>query len=542
VASATVSVSRTSSPGPQIQSTTSLRRKERRKEAEKEATKDVARLAAAAKKEEPQEHLPVVGRKRKQKKWEKQVIEKPETMGDDKPEKTVDDKPESLVKIDNITKAEEPNTVAESSKDVPKEPARKKSDESPKKKAKDAKRKGKAKEEVSPPPPPPPGTVAEPPLPEPERPFEQQPPTPSQWDMKELLGPTYADMNSPGMKTLFAYLDKAPSSTVKSSSEDIKPVKLATVPNPPINPDMTLEMVRILKTGMPVRIHTKDKNQRMLMTPYGNVLPSLDQQEEERYLKLQNTLARNQCPHRHHNNHTHHDCGHHSEEEISAVWVLEQYVLKGGRLIKATPEYSSCGGFEAPASYNRKLRGDDAMQFVNQYVMPKLNLGLISTENLRDVPALVDVVFAMSDEMVCALFCMLHRHAAHAGDGFEGEATSKAETGNDKGGSEVKPFYPPCSCPDLHPFIRTLVDRGDEKTIRLLKTIFGPAVVDLEYARDGGKHSAAELMKALIPRTLDTIEKQLAEARKELEKREKALIKATKTTFQALFGDTGQRN
>jgi len=500
IASATISTSRTSSPQPQIQATTSLRRKERRKEAE--------RIAATRKEEQP-EHLPVVGRKRKQKKWEKQAAEKPDKICDD-------ELGLSSEKADNnITQAKEFLKPAESSKGAAKESAKEKMDESSKKKSK-----GKGKEDVPPPPPPaaeqPKKTPA--PVPAPERPFEQQPPTPSQWQVKKILGLTPADLDKPGIKTLFSYLERAPPSTAKSSlTLDVKPAA-DTVSNPPITPDITADAIRILKTGMPVRIESKDsRNRPMLITPFGNALSGLSPEQERRYLELQSNLARHHCPHRHaqhtHNTHAHQS---NSGEPMRAVFSslpIEQYVLKVGRLNTVTAEYSSCGGFEVPASYNMKLRADDALQFVNQYVIPKLNLGPICKTDVGEVPGMEDVVGALNDEVITSLFCVLNRHAAHA---------RNFAAMNDE-------ERPKCKCPDLHPYISEIIEDGDAKTVRLLKFIFGPAIIDKE-----ARISASSLMSALIP-PLEDVEKQLVEARKDLERREKALVRAVKNTYRSLF-------
>jgi hypothetical protein len=132
-------------------------------------------------------------------------------------------------------------------------------------------------------------------------------------------------------------------------------------------PVMTEADRAALHAGKPVR-KTID-GMRVLLTPNGDCVRDLTEEEEDRYLKLQADVAR--------------------DMDTPAEFFSERYGASGGfSLIKGRavpngrPTYFPNGGMAGhPAASGAtldplaKMQREDAITYINQYVLPRLNLG-----------------------------------------------------------------------------------------------------------------------------------------------------------------------
>jgi hypothetical protein len=511
----TAGPSRGNSPGPQIQSTVSLRRKERRKEAEREAAKEAERVAVVQK-EESQDHVPIVGRKRKVKKFEKPSVSpvaKEFEGSDEKKEAESADRTETM---------EAPTTHSgESPKDTV-NPA----DALPK--GKDVEETGKADENVSPPPPSAVNTPAPPPAP--ERPAGQQ--EFYMREIKRILNSKEIDMDSPQVKVMLEYLDRKPR-TGAELMEAANSDAVDSSPMPPFIPPyqfMTPEIIRMLRAGLPLAFEPdQDYAHDVLITTFGDVLPHLSSEEQTHYVELQNGLANNLFMQ--HPNYVPDDDEYPDfvNEDGFTVIPVHKYCLRSGRLLTIWQTYSpGMRGLHPPISYAHKMMHEEALEFANHLIIHKFEFGGLTTNDIREVPGLENVVHCLNNQYITNFFVMLRKHTQHC---WESDIMLRNSGGYwDEDG--VEKHCP--QCPPLPMLLNPVFTQPEyARTLELLRTVW-PQLGDPSFPLH-----PESLIRYLVP-TVEEAEKQRKEAWEDVARLEAQLIESTKRTYLEFFAQFDQ--
>ncbi|CAJ0548893.1 Ff.00g025060.m01.CDS01 [Fusarium sp. VM40] len=347
VVSASVTHSRASSPPPSrigsaaVRATTKSQQRKQRKDVLKQETK----LIAEAPVPESEVHAPVIGRKKKQKK-EKPVKTPQSDASTSVPEpvKTESPAPESSL----------PEPAKESEREPEEKPIKSKTFQ---KKA--AKSKSKAKEAVteSTPPPPSPPKASTPETQEaPEKP--ELGPGSVFTEIKNALWASSIDKLQ-----LFKPIANGSSRTDYSSAnnnankaEHCKDCSCKCG-------EIQDEDLAALRAGKPVRKQFHVDGSRMLITPNGDCIRGLNPEEEDAFLELQAAIAGTAenpgsfiAP-RH-------------QPGSGAFSLIKGRAVPNGRpnIFPATSQLQS----QDPIG---KLQREDALSYINQYVLPRLNLG-----------------------------------------------------------------------------------------------------------------------------------------------------------------------
>ena len=307
-------------------------------------------LVGSAKEEE---HAPVLGRKKKQKK------EKPAKKAEE-PTKKGDGPSESAK-----------NTSSASAKDVPKkadpEPEPK---ASPVKKGKD-KHKGKGKaREPAPPPSPPPEPVSAPVRPEPEKPFEKPEPTPDSI-FRELVRDGLDPDHTALLQPVTNYLTRTVDAYQANKATKLRHMKdLGVLLQKPL----TSHEEVVLRAGKPIR--RTEVAQRVLVTPYGDVLRNLTEEEEERYLTLQERVSK----------HAKDPAAFKSDRHRMSPGDFS--IVEGRMVANGPPAFFPQGEDDLPESYQAKVRREETLDFMSQFYVPGMRLGnrtLLGEEWLEEV-------------------------------------------------------------------------------------------------------------------------------------------------------------
>ncbi|KAJ3522663.1 hypothetical protein NM208_g12764 [Fusarium decemcellulare] len=346
VVSASVSHSRASSPPPSkvgsaaVRMTTKSQQRKQRKDALKQDTK----LIAEAPKSEPEEHAPVLGRKKKQRK--------------EKPVKTTQPRPATPIQEPSRVDSVIPEPI------VPEKPKEKEPEEKPvKSKAaqkKSAKAKGKAKEvepEPAPAPPSPPQEVAADETPELSE-KTQTGPSSVFTEIKDALWTSSIDklhMLKPitGGSSRTDY-NSANSNTNKAGHCKDCSCKCGEIQD---------EDLAALRAGKPVRKQFHVDGSRMLITPNGDCIRGLTPEEEDAFLELQAAIA--------------------TTAENPGAFVAPRHqpgsgafsLIKGRAVPNGRPNIFPATAQPQSQDPIGKLQREDALSYINQYVLPRLNLG-----------------------------------------------------------------------------------------------------------------------------------------------------------------------
>lgn len=338
------SMSRASSPPPckigsaPVRQTTKSMQRKQRKEVQKE--KERAEIEAAATKTEPEPEIaPIMGRKKKVKKepihsatgGSTPAVSRPPSPG---PSESVVEEPKvKEERVEQPAKAEEKASLASSE-----------SSGRDQQKTQDSKGKGKAKTQRQP-------------SPEPA-------PVASEAEDESVNKP----MSTPA--SIFQYL---------MSSGFIKDVNdLAFLKNPPVsyrhqdpvteNPSFNQKLVitpedrAALLSGQPVHKITEGSG-RIMLTPNGDCVRNLTAEEEKRYLYLQSRIA----------------------EQLGATAFVSSrhhagngFALIEGRAVPNGPPsfFPMSNTATAPMDPVGKINRDEALSYINQYVLPSLSTSM----------------------------------------------------------------------------------------------------------------------------------------------------------------------
>ncbi|KAJ4189511.1 transcriptional repressor general negative regulator of transcription subunit 4 [Fusarium falciforme] len=347
VISASVTHSRANSPPPNrigsatVRTTTKSQQRKQRKDALKQETKLIAEAP-----KEPEEHAPVLGRKKKQKK--------------EKPVKAPQPRP--------ATPAQEPvkaePTPAEPA--VPEQPREKEIEEKPvKSKAaqkKAAKGKGKTKE-VEP-------EVAPTPQLPPQEPAATEPETPE-----------VPEKPQPGPSSVFTEIKNALWSSSIDKLHLLKPISGSSSRTDPNSANSNAnkaghckdcsckcgeiqdEDLAALRAGKPVRKQFHVDGSRMLITPNGDCIRGLTPEEEDAFLELQAAIA--------------------ATAENPGAFIAPRHqpgsgafsLIKGRAVPNGRPNIFPATAQPQSQDPIGKLQREDALSYINQYVLPRLNLG-----------------------------------------------------------------------------------------------------------------------------------------------------------------------
>ena len=337
------SMSRPSSPPPSkvgsapVRNTTKSMQKKQRKEAQKEKVK--TEMDIAAPKPEPEvEIAPIMGRKKKQKKEKSFNV----TTGTSTPaaSRAPSPGPEEPEERKLFAESTEQTTLLPET--VPEKPVANEQDSNlPTSKAPDMKSKGKSKavRSVSPEPI---HNVAK----DDHEVVEKSIPTPASI-LQELMSSGYIQ-DATNLNIL-----KHPSVSFRHQDQplDIQNVnhKLTITPE-----DRTT-----LLSGLPVHKNVEGPN-RIMLTPNGDCVRNLTPEEEERYLELQARIAEGAGPTAFLSNKYHESNG---------------FTLIGGRAVpNGLPAFFPLArGSTTPIDPVSKIQRDEALSYINQYVLPSLS-------------------------------------------------------------------------------------------------------------------------------------------------------------------------
>ncbi|EXK87742.1 CCR4-NOT transcription complex subunit 4 [Fusarium oxysporum f. sp. raphani 54005] len=345
VVSASVTHSRASSPPPSrigsaaVRTTTKSQQRKQRKDVLKQETKLIAEAPIA----EAEVHAPIMGRKKKQKK--------------EKPIKTAQPDASTIPEAP----ADEPSQPPSQQEPV-KEPEREPEEKPVKSKnsqKKSIKSKGKTKEVETQPTPPPPTSPKE------STPDAQEPPARPQPDpasvFSEIKNTLWA--SSVDKLQLFKPIANGSSRTdysaAKNNTNKAEHCKDCSCKCGEIQD----EDLAALRAGKPVRKQFHVDGSRMLITPNGDCIRGLTPEEEDAFLELQAAIANTAenpgsfiAP-RH-------------QPGSGAFSLIKGRAVPNGRpnIFPATAQLQS----QDPIG---KLQREDALSYINQYVLPRLNLG-----------------------------------------------------------------------------------------------------------------------------------------------------------------------
>ncbi|KAF4944437.1 hypothetical protein FGADI_12689 [Fusarium gaditjirri] len=345
VVSASVTHSRASSPPPSrigsaaVRTTTKSQQRKQRKDVLKQETKLIAEAPIA----EAEVHAPIMGRKKKQKK--------------EKPVKTAQPDASNIPEAP-ANEPSQPPSQQEPAKEPEREPEEKpvKSKTSQKKSIKS---KGKTKEVETQPTPPPPASPKE------STPDAQEPPVRPQPDPASVFSEVKNTLwaSSVDKLQLFKPIANGSSrtdySTAKNNTNKAEHCKDCSCKCGEIQDDD----LAALRAGKPVRKQFHVDGSRMLITPNGDCIRGLTPEEEDAFLELQAAIA--------------------STAENPGSFIAPRHqpgsgafsLIKGRAVPNGRPNI-----FPATAQLQSqdpigKLQREDALSYINQYVLPRLNLG-----------------------------------------------------------------------------------------------------------------------------------------------------------------------
>ncbi|SPO04903.1 related to MOT2 - transcriptional repressor [Cephalotrichum gorgonifer] len=365
IVSASIATSRASSPPPSskivgsaaIRTTTKSQQRKQRKEVSKVITES---LVEPAKEEE---HAPVEGRKKKQKKEKKEKKKREPSPGP------------SAKDAPGTSSASKKDTPSASAKNVSeKAEAEPEANASPVKKGKEGKNKGKGKGKVREVPPTPSPPTPEPPAapvrPEPEKPFEKPEPTPESI-LRELIRDGLDPEQTALLKPIANYLSRTADAYQANKTTKLRHMKdLGILLQKPL----TSHEEDMLRAGTPIR--RVEGGQRVLVTRYGDVLRNLSEEEEERYLVLQERVAK----------HASDPAAFKSDRHRGPAGDFS--IVEGRMVVNGPPAFFPQGEDDLPESYSAKIRREETLDFMSQFYVPGMRLGnrtLLGEEWLEEV-------------------------------------------------------------------------------------------------------------------------------------------------------------
>ncbi|KAF5687987.1 CCR4-NOT transcription complex subunit 4 [Fusarium circinatum] len=345
VVSASVTHSRASSPPPSrigsaaVRATTKSQQRKQRKDVLKQETKLIAEAPIA----EAEVHAPIMGRKKKQKKEKPVKAAQPDASTI--PETPTDKPSQSLSQQEPV-------------KDPEREPEEKpvKSKTSQKKSIKS---KGKTKDVETQSTPPPPASPKE------STPDAQEPPARPQPDPSSVFSEIKNSLWASSVDKLHLFKPIANGSSrtdysaAKNNANKAEHCKDCSCKCGEIQD----EDLAALRAGKPVRKQFHVDGSRMLITPNGDCIRGLTPEEEDAFLELQAAIANTAenpgsfiAP-RH-------------QPGSGAFSLIKGRAVPNGRpnIFPATAQLQS----QDPIG---KLQREDALSYINQYVLPRLNLG-----------------------------------------------------------------------------------------------------------------------------------------------------------------------
>lgn len=346
--SASVSASRAGSPPPTkvgaaaVRATTKSQQRKQRKDALKQDTK----LISEAPKPEPEEHAPVVGRKKKQKK------EKPPKAASSKskaaePALEPDEDNDKSKKLDSAA-ATEVTEVADAKLANEPEPQKSKDNETISEEGKEVERPKYQVEDIY----------------EPVSQLPQLGPTSVFNDIKNSLWASAIDrlhmLKSVSSGSSRAdHGSKSAAVAAAAKGEEPAPCKDCACKCGEIQDADLAE----LRAGKPVRKQFHVDGSRMLITPNGDCIRGLSAEEEYAFLQLQASIA--------------------ADAENPGAFVFQRHqpgngafsLIKGRAVPNGRPNIFPATS--QPQSHDPigKLQREDALNYINQYVLPRLNLG-----------------------------------------------------------------------------------------------------------------------------------------------------------------------
>lgn len=338
IVSASISASRAGSPPPSrigsaaIRQTTKSQQRKQRKDALKQDTKAIAEAAAA----DEAVHAPVLGRKKKQKK-EKPVKEKPV-----KERQAPAPAPEAEV---NASPKREPRSAEPEA-----EPAE---NQSPLKS-----KPRKALEQ----------TVLVPTQPHPSSPTAQDSALEDDEPVAAPQGPSvvfediFRNLTS-AIEHLSLFKPVTPLSSITTEKQSVGSKPGACKDSGCKCGEIQPEDLAVLESGKPVRKQCRVDGSRMLISRYGDCVRRLAKDEEDKFLRLQDAVAQ-----------TGDSAGSFTaprhQKSSGAFSIVKGRAVPNGRPnifpVAARPESQDPFG---------KLQRDEALSYINQYVLPRLNLG-----------------------------------------------------------------------------------------------------------------------------------------------------------------------
>ncbi|KAJ4131806.1 transcriptional repressor general negative regulator of transcription subunit 4 [Fusarium equiseti] len=347
VVSASVTHSRASSPPPSRIGSAAVRTttKSQQRKARKDVLKQETKMIAEAPKAEPEVHAPILGRKKKQKKEKPAKTPQSDTTpGVQEPAKLDPPTPESP----------QPEPTKEPEREPEEKPAKSKTAQ---KKA--AKAKGKAKE-IEPEPAPQPPSPAKETTPEVQEPPEKQGPGPASVfaEIKNTLWASSVDKLQL-FKPIAGGSSRTDYSSANSNANKAEHCKDCSCKCGEIQDDD----LAALRAGKPVRKQFHVDGSRMLITPNGDCIRGLTPEEEDAFLELQAAIA--------------------GTAENPGSFIAPRHqpgsgafsLIKGRAVPNGRPNIFPTTAQVQSQDPIGKLQREDALSYINQYVLPRLNLG-----------------------------------------------------------------------------------------------------------------------------------------------------------------------
>lgn len=326
--SASVSASRAGSPPPpgssvigtaHVRTATKSQQRKQRKDATKQ---DAKVLAETLKEAQPEEHAPIMGRKKKQKK-EKPAKAKPEP---EKKAPVAEEKP-----AEEPVQPQEPEPKPTETKETMPEPV-------PESAPEPEESEDEAEPEYGP-----------------FQVFEEiKKSLPAPLNNLNILNP--ASINTKGDQRSAA---KTASEALTAGFQLPGPCKDSTCKCAEIQ---EADLVA-LRAGKPVRKQFHVDGSRMLITPNGDCIRGLSEEEEDKFLELQRSIA--------------------AEAEHPGSFVFQRHqpgngafsLIKGRAVPNGRPNIFPATSQPQGQDPIGKLQREDALSYINQYVLPRLNLG-----------------------------------------------------------------------------------------------------------------------------------------------------------------------
>lgn len=487
-----------------MRTTTKSQQRKQRKEAHKEQS---AVVAEATKHAEPEEQAPIIGRKKKQKK------EKPVNASTAAAKKAA----ERAAPPPEPPKKEEPpapkpfveRTVVE---DLP--PLKGKAAKNAAKNARAAEEKGKSKEGATAAPPTPP-TLNAVPVAEESQDIAENP--------KSLPDVVFQDLVNAGKALPGDHLSLLKTFPEQNTRPD-RSMVAAQGNNPPLS-TTTKGIVNdadhaVLLAGQPVRKVVE--GQRVLITPNGDCLRNLTKEEEDKYLDLQKAVAEA------------------SDRPDSFVAPRHQARPGGFSLIKGRAVPNGPPSYFPPSPNAQKMFCDDpvnkiqreeAISYINQYVLPRLNLGNTNLfpGSWKSAPGAKDVLSARETAAASlnSLAPYIYGHDAAAGAGIY-----SAESGGS--GKDIPEDETPFGGLDSPQHV-------NDTAVSASASAASAAAAAAAAAQAHAQHSVhprlpGTPLNSMTLMSVEDAEAALSLARKETEKLEKNLNQAIKRNRRLLLG------